>query len=192
MKFRGRHGPTIALLLTGSCLLFTAAWSAPPTAAPAAGTHIKALAPVAVTGVAAVKAEVHALQEIKVALKRPISGDPRDANLTVCQLEVQSHDVREQKTGLMGVMLECGSNSWWLYRRDNCQSQSIADCASGLQTSTFKREGMWHNMRFLNFRQVMVLRKLTDTLPPPGSTRTIVVTGYHGSQSRAPAASSKP
>lgn len=173
MRIHGRFTSAIPAIASLT-FLATMAWAAPPPVP--ASIHNHTLAPVGVTGVAAIKGAVRALQEIKVALKRPISSDPADANLTVCKIDHQARGVYVQER--MGAIIECGSTSWWLYRRDNCESQSLADCAAGLPTSTFKRAGMWHNFRALNLRQVMALRSLTDTLPPPSSTRTIVVTGY--------------
>lgn len=168
-----KHAISSALALVLALFAATAAAATSQSAA-ASGNH--ELAPVGVTGVAAVKATIRALQEVKVALTRPISGNPADSNLTVCELERPNRGVHVWER--MGVVLECGSNSWWLYRRDNCQTQSIADCAEGLPGAAVKPEGMWHSMKLLNSRQVVVLRKLVDTLPPPGSTRPIIVTGY--------------
>ncbi|MGH8278045.1 MAG: hypothetical protein ACRETQ_00540 [Gammaproteobacteria bacterium] len=184
----------LALLAAALCASAQAEPRQTPLPAPskpaAAVSKTRVLAPVTVSGVAAIKAEVRALQEVKVALKRPVSSAAADANLTVCKIDHQARGVHVQER--MGAILECGSNSWWLYVQDNCRMDGISACAEGLPSSAFKRKGMWHNFRALNLQQVMELRKLTGTLPPPGSTRTIIVTGYAGAPSKAPAATSKP
>lgn len=168
--------------------LTPAATRAAPVAASTTGIPAHKLGKVEVKGTAAIKAEVRALQTIKVALKKPFSDDPAKAGATVCRIIHRSRGVHVAER--MGAILECGSNSWFTWRRSNCQNEGIAACAAQLPTSTYKRKGAWHKERAISLTQVMQLRKLVATLPPPDSTRTIIVTGYHAPATRAPSATS--
>lgn len=169
-----------AILLSAAPLLQAASPPAASTAAPAAGTHVQAQTgtkPASVelgkVNVKAMRELIRSLEVVKVALKQPFSSDPAEANTVVCRI-IQSHghlNVQER----IGAVLECGTNSWFTWRKDACRNVGLAQCASGSYGLAFKRQGAWHSMRPLNLRQVMYMRQLLKTLPKPGKGDVVVL-----------------
>ncbi|MGH8293683.1 MAG: hypothetical protein ACRESA_09475 [Gammaproteobacteria bacterium] len=175
-------------LLIASILLATSPWllgspapGTPPAApAPAASTHSlpqrsaqPASTELGKVNVKGTKELIRSLEVVKVALKQPFSSDPAQANTVVCRI-IQGHGhvhVEER----MGAMLECGTNSWYLWRKDACRDVGLAQCASGMSGSAFKRQGAWHSLRPLSLRQVMYMRQLLKELPAPGKGDVVVV-----------------
>lgn len=121
---------------------------------------------------------VRSLQTVKVALKEPFSSSADKANVTVCRfIHGAGHTSAEER---MGASLDCGSNSWYTWRKDACHlalmAKEYGNCADGQLTSAaYKRNGAWHSVRYFNLTQLMYLRQLLKKLPPPGSSEKIIV-----------------
>lgn len=169
-----------AILLFAAPLLRAARPPAASTAAPAAGTHAQvqrgatpANIELGKVNVKAMRELIRSLEVVKVALKQPFSSDPAQANTVVCRI-IQSHG-HLQVEERMGAVLECGTNSWFMWRKDACRNVGLAQCASGSYGLAFKRQGAWHSMRALNLRQVMYMRKLLKSLPEPGKGNVVVL-----------------
>ncbi len=128
--------------------------------------------------VTATRELIKTLRVVKVALNEPYSSSPDKANVMVCRIITGHGHVNVEER--MGAVLECGSNSWFTWKRDKCRnSQNIGDCAaddpSDASSTAYKRKGAWHSMRELNFKQLAALRKLLKTLPVPGKGQVVVV-----------------
>ena len=176
-------------LLIASILLLSAApllhAATPPSAssaapAPAAGTHTQsspdAQPPSTELGkinVKGTKELIRSLEVVKVALKQPFSSDPAEANTVVCRIIHGHGHVHVDER--MGAVLECGTNSWYSWRKDTCHNVGLAQCGSGAPGSAFKRPGAWHSLRPLSLRQVMYMRQLLKELPAPGKGDVVVV-----------------
>ncbi|MDE2071113.1 MAG: hypothetical protein KGJ04_07630 [Gammaproteobacteria bacterium] len=169
-----------AFLLSAAPLLQAAPAPGESTAAPSAGTQAPPQSSVKPTSIELGKVNVKAMRElirslevVKVALKQPFSNDPAQANTVVCRI-IQSHgQLRVEER--MGAVLECGTNSWFMWRKDACRNVGLAQCASGSFGLAFKRQGAWHSLRPLNLRQVMYMRQLLKALPEPGKGDVVVL-----------------
>ncbi|HKT32924.1 MAG TPA: hypothetical protein VJS89_10635 [Gammaproteobacteria bacterium] len=174
--------PLSAILLSAAPLMQAAT---PPGAtiaapAPAAGTQAQPPpgAKPASTELGEVKVKgmrelIRSLEVVKVALKQPFSSDPAQANTVVCRIITgHGHPIVEER---MGAVLQCGTNSWYLWRKDTCRNTSLAQCASGAPGSAYKRPGAWVSYRALNFQQLMHMRQLLKELPEPGKGDVVVV-----------------
>ena len=124
--------------------------------------------------VTATRQLIKTLQSVKVALNASYSDSPDQANAVVCRIRTGHGYLYAEER--MGAVLECATNSWFTWRRENCKSaMDTADCASEMDTAAFKRKGAWHSMRPLNFKQLAALRQLLKSLPPPGKGQVVVV-----------------
>lgn len=173
---------TAAILLSAAPLLQAAPPPSAPTAAPTAGTHAQthtlpgakpASAELGEVRVKGMRELIRSLEVVKVALKQPVSSDPAQANTVVCRIITgHGHPIVEER---MGAVLQCGTNSWYLWRKDTCRNAGIAQCGSGAPGSAFKRPGAWVSYRALNFRQLMHMRQLLKELPEPGKGDVVVL-----------------
>lgn len=150
------------------------------TATPAANTHVQAQPSEQYTTIKLGKVNVKAMRElirslevVKVALKQPFSSDPAQANIVVCRIIQNYGQLHVEER--MGAVPECGTNSWFIWRKDACRNVGLAQCASGSLGSAFKRQGAWHSMRPLSLRQVMYMRQLLKELPDPGKGDVVVL-----------------
>ena len=75
----------------------------------------------------------------------------------------------------MGAVLECGTNSWFMWHQDACRNSGVAQCASSSLESAYKQAGAWVSYRRLNFQQLMYFRQLLKQLPKPGKGEVVVV-----------------
>jgi hypothetical protein len=123
--------------------------------------------------VTALRELVKTLQVVKVALKQPLSSDPAQANTVVCRIITGHGHLHVEER--MGAVLKCFSNSWYFWQQDACHNAGIAQCASGLEGSAYKRPGAWVSDRTLNFQQLMHFRQLLKDLPEPGEGEVVVV-----------------
>lgn len=101
---------------------------------------------------------VQTLQQVKVALKRPFDPSRNLEDAMVCRLW----------HGRMSGALECGTEGWFTRRRDDAQR-----AWRGMGPAPVIGHP-WHSMHPLNYRQMMVFRKLLKEFPPPGSVVQIV------------------
>ncbi|MGA9852881.1 MAG: hypothetical protein WBR15_08130 [Gammaproteobacteria bacterium] len=141
---------------------------------PAAATEEAQTTNLGKINVTAMKQLVKSLQVVKVALNEPFSTTRDKANVVVCRI-INGHghlNVQER----MGAVLECGTNSWFMWHRDECRTGGMAACTlNGPGAAAFERKGAWHSMHALNLQQVMALRTLLSELPPPGKGDVVVV-----------------
>lgn len=171
--------PALALLatiLTTSTIMSAYADNPPAKAKPAAIVNSTATsqaspqtANLGKINVKAMRALVQTLQMVKVALKTPYSDD---RNAVVCSIN----------SGRGAATLECGSNSFYMDRRDSCHFGVMVRevSCSDLGTSSFTWGGHdqfhdWHSVRTLSQQQLMHLRELLKQLPPPGQGDVAVV-----------------
>lgn len=135
---------------TLACLA-TPALAEPPAAAPAAGAT-QHLGSVDVKGMQHL---AEALQEIKVAIKRPLGNDPEHFDDMVCSLEVdRAHGI-----------LDCGTQGYYSMQRD----QSLYGNGFGTGAVAIVTLGHpWHVVRDLNMKQVQALRLALKEVPAPG------------------------
>ena len=149
--------------------------SATATASPSASsTKASQATNLGKINVTATRELIKTLQVVKVALNEPYSSSRDKANVVVCRIITGHGHMSVQER--MGAVLECGTNSWFTWKRETCQNGGLAACAhNGPLTSAFKRKGAWHSMRALNLKQLGALRQLLNTLPPPGKGQVVVV-----------------
>lgn len=161
-----------------ACLTLAVQASPPQTNVPpgktpsktAASSKIPESANLGKISVTATRQLIKTLQTVKVALKASYSDSPDQANAVVCRIRTGHGYLNTQER--MGAVLECGTNSWFTWRRESCQN---GDCLAEGKVSAYKRKGAWHSTRVLNFKQLVALRKLLKTLPPPGKGQVVVV-----------------
>ncbi|MDE2091913.1 MAG: hypothetical protein KGJ08_08445, partial [Gammaproteobacteria bacterium] len=124
--------------------------------------------------VTATKELIKTLQVVKVALNQPFSSSRGQADAVVCRI-ITGHghlNVEER----MGAVLECGTNSWFTWRREKCKNTiDSADCVANVSSAAYQRKGAWHSERAISLTQLAALRKLLDALPPPGKGQVVVV-----------------
>ncbi|MDE2234915.1 MAG: hypothetical protein KGK44_05120 [Gammaproteobacteria bacterium] len=141
---------------------------------PAASKQAPQTASLGKINVTATRQLIKTLQTVKVALNASYSDSPDQANAVVCRVRTGHGYLNSEER--MGAVLECGTNSWFTWRREKCKSaMHAADCASEMDTAAFKRKGAWHSMRPLNFKQLAALRQLLKSLPAPGKGQVVVV-----------------
>lgn len=117
---------------------------------------------------------IKTLRVVKVAMHESYSDSPDKANVMVCRIITGHGHVNVEER--MGAVLECGSNSWFTWKRENCRnSNNMADCTADISSTAYKRKGAWHSMRELNFKQLAALRQLLKTLPAPGKGQVVLV-----------------
>jgi len=151
----------LAALLTVLCM--STAWADAPALAtvralaPASPKHLDKiqLGKIEVEGM---KPLVEALQEIKVAVKRPFDNDPAHFDDVVCRLE-------DQNTGThLGRLLECGTQGWFGMRRN---AFAYGGIMNGNTPAVASLGRPWHTLRTLDPRQLQALRALLKEVPPP-------------------------
>jgi hypothetical protein len=146
------------------------------TTAPAATTQRAAdsvhLGNVKVTGA---RQLVQTLQQIKVALNKPVSFDHKHVDDMVCMLHAGHQDSIFNRTS---AVLECGSAGWFVMRL-NAQRGAMderyygSDPESRAAITTLGHP--WHIERVLSYRQLAALRKLLKKLPAPGKGQVKIV-----------------
>ncbi len=124
--------------------------------------------------VTAMRELVRTLQVVKLALNEPFSSSRAKADTVVCRIITGYGYVHVQER--MGAVLECGTNSWFTWKRDTCHDRYPVGCISnGPGAAAYKRKGAWHSMHTLNLQQVMAMRTLLKKLPPPGKGEVVVI-----------------
>lgn len=124
--------------------------------------------------VTAMRELIRTLQVVKVTLNEPFSSSRDKADTVVCRIITGHGHMHMQER--MGAVLECGTNSWFTWKRDTCHDRYPVGCISnGPGAAAYKRKGAWHSMHTLNLQQVMAMRALLKKLPAPGKGEVVVV-----------------
>ncbi|MHB8423817.1 MAG: hypothetical protein ACYDB9_01500 [Gammaproteobacteria bacterium] len=169
----------VFLLLTAALMSVCEAASPPAASPPPAATHETAgtaqLGKVTVHG--GLRKVVHTLQQIKVALNRPLNFDPKHVDEMVCLIHTGHRSSIHHRTS---AVLECGTQGWFAMRLQAGQNAAEEgyfgpDPWAHAAVSTLGHP--WHIERVLNFRQLATLRKLLTKLPAPGKGRVLIEGG---------------
>ena len=103
------------------------------------------------------------LQQVKVALHKPFSDNPKLVDQMVCRFGTNQPGHRSA-----GV-LECGTQGWYSMRREAMQLALMTG-----QAAVPARGHPWYSIRMLDHTQLLYLRKLLKVLPPPASDVQVI------------------
>ena len=167
-----RNIRTVVIVLL-PCLMSAAAahgTASPRSVAPTAQTVMSSqTAKLGTVHVEGLRELVKTLQQIKIALKRPIESNPRHLDDMVCIIHSgRAGDSIHNRTD---AVLECGTEGWFSMQMD---AESLA-AAQGYygpnaqwHASVVTLGHPWHTEKVLSFKQLAVFRKLIKKIPPPG------------------------